>query len=188
MSQALEEAVQEAQEHVQQQAVVNLDETSWHEVDAQLLAVGVQLSVRDCLSAVPDPRSGRRRAIVGRRFRWDCGFGSLQRIQLVGPSQKTSLLGHIQARYCGAGAASGGSKTIGGCCWFRVERFRLVASGSGSHPLPARFSSRHAADPPRNPLPAEHRYLCQTPANSQNLPKYLEGGAGTLDFCGPGRH
>jgi hypothetical protein len=32
VSQALEEAVQEAQAHVQQQAAVNLDETSWHEL------------------------------------------------------------------------------------------------------------------------------------------------------------
>ena len=124
VSQALEAVVQEAQEHVQLQAAVNLDETSWPEVDPQLLAVGVQHSVRDRLSGVSKP-AGRQvpQQLLGEDFNGIVGSDRYSAYNGLDPAKRQACWAHLKRDFQALVERGGQSKTIGRLLLAQVKQF-----------------------------------------------------------------
>jgi transposase len=142
VSQALKQPVEAAQDYVQTQTAVHLDETGWHE-----RTQNVWLWVC-ATSHLPGSRWQRGRGVVGGSLRWHGRFGPLQRLQLARPAPSPGMLGAPQARFPGVGRvrwrigghwtpAAGPSPAV----------LRLVASCAGRNARSGRFPSADAADP-----------------------------------------
>lgn len=123
LSQALEQAVAEAHEYVQQQATVNLDETGWHELSHNLwLWVGTTPAVT--VFQVLDTRgAGGARLLLGTDYAGIVGSDRWNAYNWLDPAQRQLCWAHLKRDFQAWVDRGGESQIIGRLLLAQVKQF-----------------------------------------------------------------
>lgn len=123
VSQALEEAVQEAQEHVQQQAAVNLDETSWHELTRNFWLWVCSTPSVTVFRLFQTRGAAGAEQLLGADFDGIVGSDRYSAYNWLDPTQRQACWAHLKRDFQALLERGGQSKIIGRLLLAQVKQF-----------------------------------------------------------------
>lgn len=123
VSQALEEAVQEAQEHVQQQAAVNLDETSWHELTRNFWLWVCSTPSVTVFRLFQTRGAAGAEQLLGADFDGIVGSDRYSAYNWLDPTKRQACWAHLKRDFQALLERGGQSKIIGRLLLAQVKQF-----------------------------------------------------------------
>jgi len=123
VSQALEDGVQEAQEHVQQQAAVNLDETSWHEWTRNFWLWVCSTPSVTVFRVFQTRGAAGAAQLLGGDFDGIVGSDRYSAYNWLDPAQRQACWAHLKRDFQALVERGGQSKTIGRLLLAQVKLF-----------------------------------------------------------------
>jgi len=123
VSQALEQVVQEAQEHVQKQASVNLDETSWHEVTRNFWLWVCSTPSVTVFRLFQTRGAGGAGQLLGEDYDGIVGSDRYSAYNWLDPAKRQVCWAHLKRDFQALVERGGESKTIGRLLLVQVKQF-----------------------------------------------------------------
>jgi transposase len=123
VSQALEQVVQEAQAHVQQQAAVNLDETSWQEVTRNFWLWVCSTPSVTVFQLYQTRGAGGVEQLLGEDYAGIVGSDRYSAYNWLDPANRQVCWAHLKRDFQALVERGGQSKTIGRLLMAQVKQF-----------------------------------------------------------------